>query len=435
MDSVCRGWSVTATAAALLAALAVFSGCPRALKETSPPATFPRWCEGFGPLAMTQADITEGRNWYLPATFTDLDMTRRLWSRDFSYAGRVDYIYARGYIFFAGSEGYLGALDAATGDTVWETTPVPSEELRFLNYQHLALTPYSLVVGAEVRGITDEVRFHDPLTGELLRVEEVSSALKQVLVAAGRVVALGERGRCVAFAQETGEPLATAFRPTDLIAAIATDDSVILLGEEAAAHSLALDSLEPVASRVLESRCQYPFILDGELILSRTSDAHMLALDTRDLATIWQFPLEGWPNECLAGYTDRIFYGEITGNLRCVQPSVERTLWVRDLEAPAIVFVAFDNCLLALADYSMPDSADDGESAASSQPSWHEPGAERSHCLYVLDSTDGSVMAQFAGPGQLLPKLVTPYGIVVQEDLGGPVSCFPATITLREDAP
>jgi outer membrane protein assembly factor BamB len=427
---MCRGWSVTA-AAVMLVALAAFAGCPRTSEETSPPVPFPRWCESFGPLAMTQTDITESRNWYLPATFTGLDMSQRLWSRDFTHAGRVDYIYARGYVFFAGSEGHLGALDAATGDTVWERRPEPSKERRFLDYQHLALTPYSLIAGAEVRGRTDEVRFHDPLTGELLRVEEVGFALQQVLIAAGRVVILGERGECAVFAQETGEPLATAFRPTDLIAAIATDENVILLGEEAAAHSLELDSLEPVASRILESPCWSPFILDGELILSRASDAQMLALDPRDLTTIWQFPLEGWPRALPAGYADRIFYGEINGNLRCVQPSVERTLWERDLEAPTFVFIVFDNCLLAKADYAVPESMGTGDVA---QPSWHEPGVERSHCFYVLDNTDGSVLAQFPGPGQLMPKLVTPYGIVAQEDLGGPVSCFPATITLREGA-
>ncbi len=431
MSSLHKGWSVTAALAALLVTLAVFAGCPRTSEETSSPTSFPRWCEGFGPLAMTQNDITESRNWYLPATFTELDMSRRLWSRDFTHAGRVDYIYARGYVFFAGSEGYLGALDAATGDTVWERRPAPSEERRIFDYQILALTPYSLVVGAEMRGRTDEVRFHDPLTGSLLRVEEVGFALQQMLVAAGRVIAAGERGEFAVFAQETGELLATGSQPTDLIAAVAANDRILLLGLEAVAHSLDLDSLEPVASRILESRCWYPFILDGELIIFRALDAQMLALDPRDLTTIWQLPLEGWPNEYLAGYPDHIFFGEINGNLRCVQPSAERTLWVRDLEAPAIVFVVFDNCLLAKADYEVPESVGADDVA---QPSWHEPGMERSHCFYVLDNADGSVIAQFPGPGQFMPKLVTPYGIVVQEDLGGPVSCFPATITPREDA-
>lgn len=425
-----KGWSA-AVAAAMLVALAAFAGCPRTAEETSPPVPFPRWCENLGPLAMTQSDINEGRNWYLPANFTGLDLSQRLWSRDFAHAGRVDYIYARGYVFFAGSEGHLGALDAATGDTVWELLPEPSEERRLFDYQHLALTPYSLVSGAEVRRRTDEVRFYDPLTGELLRTEKVGFALRQVLIAAGRVVALGEWGECAVFAQETGELLATAFHPSDLNAATATGENIILLDEGATAHSLDLDSLEPVASRILESPCRHPFILDGELILSRISDAQMLALDPRDLTTIWQFPLDGWPSALPAGYTDRIFYGEINGNLRCVQPSVERTLWVRDLEAPAIVFVVFDNCLLAKADYHVLESV---STSGVTQPSWHEPGTERSHCIYVLDNEDGSVLAQFSGAGQLMPKLVTPYGIVAQEDLGGPISCFPATITPREDA-
>jgi|GEM_PF-3171481 len=433
-----RGWSV-ATAAMILVSLAAFAGCPRTVRETEP-VMFPRWCEDLGPLGMTQSDINEGRNWYFPATFTGLDMSRRLWSRDFAHAGYVDYIYAQGKVFFAGSEGYLGALDAATGDTVWEVRPAPSKEPRILDYQHLALTPYSLVSGAEVRGRTDEVRFHDPLTGERWRTEKVNMALWQVLVTAGRVVVLGERGECAVFAQETGEPVATAFRPTNLAhpekltAATASGESVVLLGREAAAHSLELDALEPVASRVLESPCWHPFILDGELIICRTSDAHMLALDPRGLTTIWEFPLEGWPRKLPAGYTDRVFYGDTGGNLRCVQPSAKRTLWVRDLEASAYVFIVFDSCLIAVADYSAREVLNDGESSASAPPSWHEPGTERSHCICVLDNEDGSVLAQFSGPGQLMPKLVTPHGIVMQEDLGGPISCFPATITLPEDA-
>jgi outer membrane protein assembly factor BamB len=430
---MCRGWRA-ATAATILVSLAALTGCPRTSTETSPQASFPRWYEDFGPLAMTQSEINEGRNWYLPVAFAELDMSRRLWTRDFSHAGHVDYIYASGYVFFAGSEDYLGALDAATGDTVWEVRPAPSKEPRILDYQHLALTPYSLVSGAEVRGRTDEVRFHSPLTGELLRVEEVGFALQQVLVTAGRVVVLGERGECAVFAQETGELLAAAFQPTDLDVATATVENLLLLGKEAAAHSLELGILEPVASRMLESRCWFPFILDGELILSRMSDEQMLALDLHDLTTVWHFPLEGWPSALPAGYTDHIFYGEANGNLRCVQPSVKRTLWVHNLEAPAYVFIVFDNCLIALADYVPGEAAQNGEGAASVTPSWHEPGAERSHCLYVLDNTDGSVLAQFPGPGQLMPKLVTPNGIVMQEDLGGPISCFPATITPTENA-
>ena len=87
-----------------------------------------------------------------------------------------------------------------------------------------------------------------------------------------------------------------------------------------------------------------------------------------------------------------------------------------------------------MADYAVRSVVNGGDGTVAAPPSWHEPGTERSHSLFVLSNTDGSVLAQFPGSGQLMPKLVTPHGIIAQEDLGGPISCFPATITPRENA-
>jgi len=145
-------------------------------------------------------------------------------------------------------------------------------------------------------------------------------------------------------------------------------------------------------------------------------------------------PLEGWPGQLPAGFADRIFFGELSGSVRCVQPSTGRTLWVRDLEAPASLFIVLESSLLAIAYYEASGTGD-GETARPVAPSWHVPGAKRSCCLYLLGNSDGSVLAKFPGQNLLMVKLVTPYGIVAQEDIGGPVSCFPATIAPTEDAP
>ncbi len=414
----------------LLGGFALLAGCPQPAgdtEKTPPPQPFPRWCEDLGPLANAPQDINPERNWYLPATLTNLDMNQRLWSHDLGRMGELRLAYADNLIFYAGSEGYLGALDAKSGESIWELGPGSTKDRP--SYYNPTVTPWSLTVVNRQQTVC-ELRFHDPLTGLLMRTEPLSFTAHRLLVAGGRISAIGGIGRVAAFSATSGERLNSTATVPLVLDPVATEERLILAGNDYSMYSLDLQTLAPLNFRILESPVDLPFIMGEDLLVFTDKEPpDILALNPHTLTTNWRAALDSKPNMLPAGHGDRIFFGEQTGLFRCFSTSDRRYLWTRDLEASCYVFMVFDNCTMAFADFELPRSASDEDAPPVEYPSWYESGHQRYHSAFVVDNDNGEILAQFPGSGELHNQFVTSYGIVALEGLQGPLICFPATIT------
>ncbi len=385
-------------------------------------------------MATVPQDLMDGSgNWYIPARITGLNLSKALWVRDISTMGATRYATAANRVFFAGSKGYVSALDAATGKTLWEVSPPVSLEENTHYAMGLAVTRRSLAVFVRQAMASGEVRFFNADTGELLRAELLDYEVARLVAAGGYLLALGASGEITSFSEETGERAAATRQVTTVLDAVAADDRLVLIGRERAAFSLDMAELKPLGARMFEEQVFAPLVLNGELLLFSTPEPGVIALEPHALTVKWRKPLEREPNMLPAGFGSRIFLGEAGGKLRCFDAASGKYAWTRDLEASCYVFMVFDNCVLAVADFPPENGQQQQLSpeqpstpiASRNEPSWFKGEGAHGYCLFMLDTSDGSTIAQFPGSGYLLPQAVTPYGILVREDPGGTLACYP----------
>lgn len=367
-------------------------------------------------------------NWYVPAKITGLDMKVPLWERDVATLGLTKYASASGRVFYIGDEGYTGALDAATGQTLWEETPkagladvgTPTE---------LAVTRHCLVVATSRPSGSGELRFLKPGNGELLRTGQLDYEVAQLAVADRRIFAISNTGEITSFSETDGTPIAHTRQVTRLQDIAFAGDRLVLYGREMAAFSLDTATLKPLGARMFAKRMNSLFAMNGELLMFAVGEPEMVALDPRTLEVNWQKPLERQANMPPAGFSNKLFLGEEGGKLRCLDMQSGEYLWTRSLEASCYVFMVFDNCVLAIADFPPENmqqlSGRQSPAAPAKAPSWYKGKGAHNYSLFVLSASDGSTIAQFTGDGYLLPQSVTDKGIIVREDPAGTLACYP----------
>jgi outer membrane protein assembly factor BamB len=425
-------------------ALLLASGCKQSREKGqntgATPKPFKQWSQDLGPLAMPQWSVDGSNNWYFPATLTNLDMKKAAWVRDFSTIGEKRFVAGGGKVFYFGSRGFVGALDAATGQTAWENAPKPLGAEESFSPLSLVLTKYALVVAAK-RGTSHfEICFYDPANGELERTEEISFEPIYLSVTDGIIFAMGADGEVEAYAQETGAPVASARQVTSLIDFAASPGRLLLLGGEGAAFSLGTKDLKPAAVRLFNNSVVSPFVTGGKLIVFGRDIAEALVLDPQTLTTVARGTLDAQPNLLPAGNGSRIFFGQTDGRFRCYDTAAGKYVWTRDLESTCYIFTAFSNCVIAVADYTLAssDTRQPGQPQGPGQqapqtrprptPSWFIPGSGRSYCIFLLSATDGSILFKSSGSGYFMPQAVVPEGILVREDPAGTLALYPADI-------
>jgi outer membrane protein assembly factor BamB len=415
---------------AILTALSV-SACKEKQGEgaIAPAAPFPEWTKDLGVAAVPQTFMDGSGNWYVPASITGLDLNKVLWERDVSTMGLTRYAAASGRVFYIGSKGYTGALDAATGQTVWEETPKVGLVEGSRTATGIVVTKHCLVISISLARGGGELRFLKPGTGEVMRSEALDYEVAQMVAAGGRVFALSRSGDITSFSETDGTRIAQARQVTQLQDVAISGERLVLYGREMAAFSLDASTLKPLGARMFGESMTSLFAMGGELLLFSVDKPEMLALDPQTLEARWQRPLEHQVNMLPAGFGNRLFLGEGGGMLRCFDIKSGKYLWTRELEASCYVFMVFDNCVLAVADYPPENVPQFGQRQQPMKPpkppSWYKGGGAHSHCLFVLNTSDGSTIAKFVGDGYLLPQCVTDNGIVVREDPAGTLACYP----------
>ncbi len=414
---------------ALLAALSA-SACNRELDESAsaPAKPFPEWTKDLGAAAVPQPLMDGSGNWYVPAKITGLDMKTPLWERDVSTLGLTRYASASGRVFYIGSKGYVGALDAGTGQTVWEETPkagladagTPTE---------LAVTRHCLVVATSRPRGNGELRFLKPGNGEQMRSEPLDYEVAHLVAADGRVFAISNTGEITSYSETNGTLIAHTRQVTRLQDVAVSGDRLVLYGREMAAFSLDTSTLKPLGARMFEKRMNSLFAMGGELLMFAIDEPEMVALDPRTLEVNWQKPLENQVNMLPAGFGDRLFLGESGGKLRCFDMRAGKYAWTRDLEASCYIFIVFDNCVLAIADFPPENMQQLGQRQSPATPpkapSWYKGGGAHNYSLFALSTSGGSTIAQFTGDGYILPQCITGEGIIVREDPAGTLACYP----------
>jgi outer membrane protein assembly factor BamB len=404
------------------------------------PKPFTQWAQDLGPLAVPQLSVDGSNNWFFPAALAGLNMKKAAWVRDFADIGDKRFVTGGGKVFYFGSHGFVGALDAATGQTVWENKPKLLGDGESFSPMNLALTKYAFVIAAK-RGTTQyEIDFYDPASGELRRTEAISFEPSYLAVVGGKVFAMGAEGEIEAYAEQTGAPVASARQITALIDFAASPGRLMLLGQEGAAFSLGTEDLKPAAVRLFNDSVISPFVTGGNLIVFGRDNAEALVLHPQALTTVLRRTLDARPNLLPAGNGSRIFFGQTDGRFRCYDTAAGKYVWTRDLESSCYIFAAFNNCVIAVADYT-PDTENTrnyGRQQAPGQqvtqpkprpaPSWYIQGSGRGYCVFQLSAADGSIMMKSAGSGFLLPQAVVPEGILMREDPAGTLALYPADI-------
>lgn len=416
--------------ASILVALSV-SACKNKADESAarPAKPFVEWTNDLGATAVPQQLINGSGNWYIPAKITGLDMKAPLWERDVSTLGLTRYASAAGRVFFIGSKGYAGALDAATGQTIWEVTPKIGLVDDAGTPVEVAVTKRSLIIATSRPAGNGELRFLKPGNGELLRTEQVDYEIAQLIAADGRIFAISDTGEITSFSETDGSQIEEAHQVTGLQDVTVCEDRLVFYGREMAAFSLDMATLKPLGARVFEQRMNCLFSMGGELLLFAVDKAEMVALDPRTLEVNWQRPLESKANMLPAGFDNKLFLGEEGGRLRCLDMKTGKYVWTREIEASCYVFIVFDNCVLAIADYPPDNSSQLGQrqrpETPPKAPSWYKGNGAHNYSLFVLSTADGSTIGQFTGDGYLLPQCVTDKGIIVREDPAGTLACYP----------
>jgi outer membrane protein assembly factor BamB len=417
--------------AVILAALSL-TACKEKQGESvaAPTKPFTEWTKDLGIAAVPQTLMDGSGNWYVPASITGLDLKKALWERDVSTMGMTRYAAASGRVFYIGSKGYIGALDAATGQTVWEDTPKVGLEGGSSTPTGLVVTKHCLVISTSLPRGSSELRFFKPGTGELLRTELLDYEVAQMVASGGRVFALSSSGEITSFSETDGTRIAAARQVTQLQDIAVSGERLVLYGREMAAFSLDTSTLKPLGARMFKERMSSLFAMGGELLLFNVDKPEMVALDPQTLEVNWQKPLENQVNMLPAGFGSRIFLGEETGKMRCFDIASGKYTWTRGLEASCYVFMVFENCVLAVADF--PPQNQQQQFGQRQQPmtppkppSWYKGGGTHSYCLFILNTSDGSTIGQFVGDGYLMPQCVTDDGIVVREDPEGTLACYP----------
>jgi outer membrane protein assembly factor BamB len=404
-------------------------------RQVMAPKPFKQWTKDFGALAIPQSSVDGTNNWYFPATLSNLDMRKALWVRDVSPLGDKRFVTGGGRVFYFGTRGYIGALDAATGQTIWEVTPKPGIGAESYNPSSITLTQYSVVILAR-RGTTHrQLDFYDAQGGELMRTELLAFDPVQIAALDGKVFAIGEDGQIEGFAEESGEHMISARQVTTLLDIVASPGRLTLLGREGAAFSLDTQELKPDAVRLFSDRMLSPFLMDGKLVLFGETAPEVLVLDPLTLTTKFRGAMDTIVNLLPTGAGNRIYFGQGDGRFRCYNIGTGKYIWTRDLEASCYVFAAFANCIIAVADYpsvsgtiNQQQGQDQRESKPLGEPSWFPEGSAQGYCLFVLSTVDGSVIGKFPGNGYMMPQSVIPQGILVREDPAGTLSCYPADI-------
>ncbi len=399
------------------------------------PKPFTQWAQDFGPLAMPQLSVDGSNNWFFPATLTGLNMKKAVWVRDFPDIGDKRFVTGGGKVFYFGSRGFVGALDAATGQTVWENKPKSLGAGESFSPASLALTKYALVIAAK-RGTTrHEIDFYDPASGELRRNEAISFEPSYLAVVGGKVFAMGAEGEIEAYAEQTGAPVASTRQITTLSDFAASPGRLMLLGQEGAAFSLGTEDLKPAAVRLFNDSVVSPFVTGGKLIVFGGDNAEALVLDPQNLTTVARGTLDAQPNLLPAGNGSRIYFGQTDGRFRCYDTAAGKYIWTRNLESSCYIFAAFNNCVIAVADYT-PETENTRNSGQRQGfrprprpgPSWFIQDGGRGYCVFQLSASDGSIMMKSAGSGFLLPQAVVPEGILMREDPAGTLALYPADI-------
>ncbi len=414
--------------ATILTALCA-SACKEIQGEGSPAPTkpFTEWTKDLGTTAVSQPLMDGSGNWYIPAKITGLDMKTLLWERDVATLGMTRYASASGRVFYIGTKGYIGALDAATGQTIWEEAPKVGLAEGSGTPTELVVTTHCLVVATSRPRGNGELRFLKPGNGELLKTEQLEYEVAQLAVADERIFAISNTGEITSFSETDGSLLAHARQVTRLQDVAISGDRLVLYGREMAAFSLDAATLKPLGARMFERRMNSLFAAGGEILMFTVDESEMVALDPRTLEVNWQRPLENQANMLPASFGSRLFLGEEGGKLRCFDMRLGKYLWTRSLEASCYVFIVFDNCVLAIADYPPENMQQIGQRpvAQPKAPSWYRGGGAHNYCLFVLSTSDGSTITQFTGDGYLLPQCVTDKGIIVREDPAGTLACYP----------
>jgi len=434
------------TTLGILLALAAVCGCSQPAKDGGAEADsqpFPRWCDDLGPLAVTQGDINPQRNWYLPATLTGLDLSRPLWERVLDPAGNERLVYARDVIYYATALGHAGAVDARSGQPLWRSEREKKREAApsRVRVAAPALTEWSLAVVEPLAGDSSLIHFLAPTTGELLRTVALAFRAHELLASGRYVIALGGEGQAVTLDASDGSILGEASVALTPAGALAVDESLLMLGAEGNLHALSLPALNHRRARILEEHAWNPLLLNGELLLfTSAAAAEVVSLAPQTLGQNWRSPVPRPPMALPAGCSGRVYYGEITGWFRCFDLGQKRFVWSRDLEAPCYIFMAFDNCVMAVAEYAAPRTEPGDEVVPADAPSWYRQPSELSRRVFVLDNSTGNTLSAFSVPGGLNLTLVTPYGIVARKEVAGAMRvrtgmahvCFPAQVTLSE---
>lgn len=410
-------------------------GCRKPPDGSAAPASpFTLWKEDLGAASVAQYTVDGSGNWFIPAQIQGLRLEEPMWERDISKLGSTKYVSAAGMIFYSSSRGYLGAIDAKTGKTAWENIPVIAQGQGTDNLAHLAVTQHCLAVAARKPTTGGEVRFYSPETGALLHVEPTGYEIAMLLAVKGLVFAVSSSGEVTSFSEKTGSRVSHTRQITSLMSAASANDRLVMVGRERAAFSLDLATLEPLGARMFNSLFYSPFSLNGEVLLFSGEEPQLIALNPERLEQTKRFPLEGRVNLLPAGKGNRIYFGEVNGKFRSFDIAAGEYAWTSDLEASCYVFMVFENCVIAVADYT-PVNAEAGPQqqpqagAGQRKPSWYAGEGGQGFCVFMLDAADGSVIYKYAGAGYMLPQLVTQYGIIVRTDPAMTLASYPYSLT------
>jgi len=406
-------------------------------------APFERWCEDLGPLATVCSQYKPSANWYLPARIDSVRLDEPLWARDFQQMGQLSLVAGNRTVFIATSTGYLGALDAATGETRWEaiqesfTKRGPEAPV----FRELVLTPYSLITGSVI-GSRSEIRFYSPATGELQRRHLLPHFQLDALLPteSGEVLAVAENGDIRAFDTATGELVRSEKQLTVLLAAVLAGDRLLLCGRERAVFSLEVEDLKLDSLRMLRELAPWMAYADGGSTLNLvcqtvSGDRHLLmGLDAASLETVWQSePLEAMVAMLPASIGGKVYYPDTEGAVHCYDPVENAVRWTHRTYARCYVFFTCENAVVVIANYSSTDAqqgSDGGQTRRA--PPWYEPGYSQYYRFLLLDPEDGSVRYEHHAPGEFLARTFTESGIVLREGENGPLVCYPADIVIPE---